>query len=79
MSPKETKAMEISFFREDIRQLQAKLRFGNDMIPLQDSADILDVKVNSGLLFDCYLKKGGTQNLSEGDPTQENKTFLRLL
>ena len=48
--------MIISRSQQDTRQLQWRLRLGCDIIPLQDSVDILGVEVDSQLRFDCYLK-----------------------
>lgn len=39
--------MVISRSREDVTRLQEKLRFENDIIPLQDSVNILGVKTDS--------------------------------
>lgn len=48
--PKKKKnAMVLSLSRKDVRELQAKLRFGNDIIHLQDCVDIFGVKVDSCL------------------------------
>lgn len=49
--------MVISRSREDARKLHGKLRFGNDTIPLQDSLDILSVKVDLGLQSESHLEK----------------------
>lgn len=47
----------ISPSREDVRQLQTKLRFGNDIILLQDSVGIFGVEVDSCVRFDRHFQK----------------------
>lgn len=49
--------MSISRSRDDIRQLQAKLRVGNDIIPMHDSTGILGMEVNSCLQSDLHFEK----------------------
>lgn len=56
-APDKTQAMVISRSREDARQLNGRLRFGNDTIPLQSSVDILGVEVDSQLRFDRHLER----------------------
>ena len=50
-APDKTQTMMISRSQEDTRQLQGRLKLERDTIPLQDSADILGVEVDSQLRF----------------------------
>ena len=50
-APDKTQTMVISRSQEDTRQLQGRLKLERDTIPLQDSADILGVEVDSQLRF----------------------------
>ncbi len=49
--------MVISRAGQDADQLRGRLRLGEDVIPLQDSIDILGVENDSRLRFDKHLEK----------------------
>ena len=55
-APDKTQAIVISLSQEDTRQLQGRLRLGHDIIPLQDSVDILGVELDSQLRFDRHIE-----------------------
>lgn len=50
-------AVVMSFSRKDVKQLHMKLRFGNDIIPLQGRVDVQGVKGDSCLPFDSHRQK----------------------
>lgn len=47
----------MSSSREEVKQLKAKLRFRNDIIPLQNSVDIFGEETDFCLHFYCHLQK----------------------
>lgn len=52
-----TQAMIISRSREDSRLFEGKLKMGNNILSISDSANILGVDVDSSLSFDRHLEK----------------------
>ena len=51
-----TQAVLISRSREDARLLEGQIKFGGDVLAIQDSVNILGVEVDSKLCFDSHLE-----------------------
>lgn len=54
--------------REDISQMETKLMFRNNINHMQDTLDILDVKVDSFLRFDRHIYNGKVRLVMEYVP-----------